>query len=162
MTYEGNLQHPGDPFDESGAIDLESLRSLVEFQLQADVHGLTILGVMGEVAKISDTERDLITRTVLQQVAGRVPVVVNVSHAGTTQVTEAARRAAQLGVVGVMVAPPPNLRNLDAVSDFCRAVAQAAPITVVVQDEPVSSGVIMPPSFLAGLGLPHIKLAGAP
>lgn len=55
----------GTPFDESGAIDLESLRSLVEFPLKTGVHGLTILGVMGEVAKISDAERDLVTRTVL-------------------------------------------------------------------------------------------------
>lgn len=150
------------PFDEQGRIDLDSLQNLVEFQLKAGVDGLTILGVMGEVHKLSDAERDLITRIVLDQVNGRVPVVVNVTGTGTRLVAENARRTAEMGAAGVMVAPPTNLRNLDAVGDFYRTVAAASPVPVVVQDEPVSTGVIMPASFLAELKLPYIKLEEPP
>jgi len=150
------------PFDSKGQIDQDSLRSLVEFQIKHGADGLTILGIMAEVSKLSDTERDLITKIVMDQVNGRIPVVVNATHTGTYVVTENARKAEAVGAAGIMVAPPTNLRNLDAVADFYRTVSAATKLTVVVQDEPVTSGVIMPPSFLAGLGLPYIKLEEAP
>jgi 4-hydroxy-tetrahydrodipicolinate synthase len=159
---QGVLNIMATPFDEQGRVDEESLRSLVEFQIKAGAAGLTILGIMGEVAKLSDAERDLVTRTVLDQVNGRIPVVVNVTHTGAHVVIENARRAAEYGAAAIMVAPPTNLRNLDAVADFYRAVSQAATVPVVVQDEPVTTGVIMPVSFLVSLGLPLIKLEEAP
>ncbi len=49
------------PFDEQGQLDQESLRSLVRFQLDAGVHGFTILGIMGEVSKLSEAERQRVT-----------------------------------------------------------------------------------------------------
>jgi 4-hydroxy-tetrahydrodipicolinate synthase len=150
------------PFDEQGRIDEESLRSLVEFQIKAGAAGLTILGIMGEVAKLSDSERDQVTRVVLEQVNGRIPVVVNTTHTGTHVVIETSQRVAAMGAAGIMLAPPTNLRNLDSVADFYRSVAAAVKIPVVVQDEPVTTGVIMPASFLAGLSLPYIKLEEAP
>lgn len=150
------------PFDEQGRIDDESLQSLVEFQIKAGAAGLTILGIMGEVAKLSDSERDHVTRVVLEQVNGRIPVVVNTTHTGTHVVIEISQRVAAMGAAGIMLAPPTNLRNLDSVADFYRSVAAAVKIPVVVQDEPVTTGVIMPASFLAGLGLPYIKLEEAP
>lgn len=139
------------PFDESGRIDTESLDNLVEFQLKAGAAGLTILGIMGEFNKLTEAERDLVTERIIRTVNGRVPVVVGVTHTGTYVVQEFSRRAEALGVAGVMVAPPVNLRNLDAVFEFYRAVHNAVNIPVVVQDEPVTTGVIMPPSFLARL-----------
>jgi 4-hydroxy-tetrahydrodipicolinate synthase len=150
------------PFTEQGLVDEESLRSLVEFQLKAGAVGLTILGIMGEVSKLADAERDLITRVVIAQVNGRVPVIVNTTHTGTRVVIETAHRAAELGASGIMVAPPTNLRNLDAVVDFYRTVSESVSIPIVVQDEPVTTGVIMPASLLANLGLNLIKLEEAP
>jgi 4-hydroxy-tetrahydrodipicolinate synthase len=150
------------PFTEQGVVDEESLRSLVEFQLKAGAVGLTILGIMAEVSKLSEAERDLITRVVIDQVNGRIPVIVNATHTGTRVVIETANRAADLGASGVMVAPPTNLRNLDAVGDFYRTVSGSVSIPIVVQDEPVTTGVIMPASLLANLGLNLIKLEEAP
>lgn len=150
------------PFDEQGTVDEESLRSLVEFQLSKGAAGLTILGIMGEVSKLSDAERDLVTRVVLDQVKGRVPVVVNATSTGYRTVADLGRRAAELGAAAVMIAPPTNLRNLDTVGDFYRTMAQEIPLPIVVQDEPVTTGVIMPASFLAALGLPYFKLEEAP
>jgi 4-hydroxy-tetrahydrodipicolinate synthase len=150
------------PFTEKGHVDEESLQSLVDFQLKAGAVGLTILGIMGEVSKLSDAERDLITRAVINQVNGRVPVIVNVTHTGTRLVIETANRVAEQGAAGVMVAPPTNLRNLDAVVDFYRAISESVQIPIVAQDEPVTTGVILPASFLANLGLNMIKLEEAP
>jgi 4-hydroxy-tetrahydrodipicolinate synthase len=68
------------PFDTDQQVDLDSLRRLVNFQLDLGVHGLTILGVLGEAAKLTLDERTLVMNTVIETVAGRVPVVVGTSH----------------------------------------------------------------------------------
>jgi 4-hydroxy-tetrahydrodipicolinate synthase len=70
------------PFDEHARIDEDSLRGLVEFNLAAGVHGLGI-ALGSEVFKLSEAERDQMTRIVVDQVAKRVPVVVNTGAAGT-------------------------------------------------------------------------------
>ena len=64
------------PFDDDGRIDEESLRSEVEFTLKAGVHGLG-LALGSEFLKMTEEERQRVTKVVVDQVRGRVPVVVN-------------------------------------------------------------------------------------
>ena len=167
MTLAGIYNIMATPFDERGALDLDSLRRLVDFQLDAGADGLTILGIMGEAHKLVDEERLAIVRTTVEQAAGRKPVIVGASAGGPDAAIWLGRQAEALGVAGVMCAPPTNLRNLDAVFAYYRAVAEALTIPVVVQDEPVQTGVPMPASFLARLcdeieGCAAIKLEDAP
>jgi 4-hydroxy-tetrahydrodipicolinate synthase len=150
------------PFDERGDVDEESLRNLVEFQIAAGVSGLTILAILGEGQKLADAEWDHVASSVLAQVGGRVDVVVTVTHPSTRVVVDRAKRVAALGAAAVMAAPPTLLRNLDSVATFYQTLGEASPIPIVVQDEPASTGVIMPPSFLANLGYPMIKLEEPP
>lgn len=150
------------PFDEQGDLDEASLRNLVDFQIAAGVSGLTILAILGEGQKLSDAEWDRVASTVLDQVKGRVDVVVTVTHPSTRTVIERAKRAAELGAAAAMAAPPTLLRNLDSVAMFYDALGDASPIPIVVQDEPATTNVIMPPSFLAGLSHPMIKLEEPP
>ncbi|EKU28548.1 dihydrodipicolinate synthetase [Alcaligenes sp. HPC1271] len=63
------------PFKPGGELDLQSLVSLVNFQLEAGIHGLAILGVMGELHKLSTFERRRVIETVVAAVRGAVPVV---------------------------------------------------------------------------------------
>ena len=71
------------PFDSQGRIDEESLRSLVNFELEAGVNGITILGILGEVLRLSDSERLEVTKTVINEVSGQVPVVSGTGATGT-------------------------------------------------------------------------------
>ena len=71
------------PFDERERVDVDSLQNLIEFQLAAGVHGLGI-ALGAEVQKLTEAERSLVTRTVVEQVRGRVPVVMNTGGASTT------------------------------------------------------------------------------
>lgn len=137
------------PFADDGAVDVTSLRTLTEFQIKSGVHGLTILGILGEYQKLTEQERDLVTCTIVEQVAGRVPVVVGTSATGTDLAIHYSKMARAAGAAGIMVAPPTNLKNLDAVLEYYRRVGRAVDLPLVVQDEPVSTGVLMPPAFLA-------------
>ena len=155
------------PFTDEGELDEESIASLSEFYVKSGVHGVTILGIMGEAHKLSDAERRAVTQRYVSAVGGRVPVVVGCSAVATKVVIERAREAEEAGAAAVMVAPPNNQRNLDLVFEHYRRVAEAVSVPVVVQDEPVNTGVVMPAPFIARLvdgieGCRYVKLEEAP
>ncbi|SNS88946.1 4-hydroxy-tetrahydrodipicolinate synthase [Geodermatophilus pulveris] len=155
------------PFTDDGAVDEGSIDTLVEDYLGAGAHGLTILGIMGEAAKLLDEERERVLRRYLQATAGRVPVVAGVSARATVMALDYARRAEDAGAAAVMLAPPENTRNLDLVFEHFRQVAEALSVPVVVQDEPVNTGVVMPAPFLVRLldeieGCRYLKLEETP
>ena len=139
------------PFSDNGDVDEAGIGSLSELFMDAGVHGVTVLGIMGEAHKLSDAERALVMERYLSAIAGRVPVVVGCSAPGTRVATERAREAEAAGAAAVMVAPPNNVGNLDLVFEHYRRVAEAVSVPVVVQDEPVNTGVVMPAPFLARL-----------
>lgn len=155
------------PFDPEGQIDEASLRRLVDFQIEKGAAGLNVLGIMGEFHKLLDDERRRVAEIVIDQAGGRVPVIVGCTHSGTYAAIQLALHAQEAGAAAVMVAPPNNLKNLDAVYEHYRAVASALRIPVVVQDEPTFTGVAMPPAFLARVcndipGCDYIKLEESP
>jgi len=155
------------PFTAQAEIDEPSLRRLVDFVIGSGVHGLTILGILGEFHKLSESERDRVTRIVLEQTAGRVPVVVGVTHTGTDVAVGLAKAAVSAGAAGVMAAPPTNLKGLDAVAAYYKRIAAAIDAPLVLQDEPVASGVVQPAAFLAKVAgeienARYIKLEEAP
>ena len=96
---------------DAGDIDWESVDSLIEFYLQCGVHGLTILGMMGEAQKLSDEESAALTRHYLRRVDGRVPVIVGVSNPGTTNLVKLGKTAMDAGACGVMIAPLDRLKD---------------------------------------------------
>ena len=155
------------PFTEEGDVDLGGIDSLTELYLDSGVHGLTILGIMGEAHKLSDAERSTVMRHYVRAAGDRVPVVVGCSAAATKVTIEWAREAEESGAAAVMVAPPNHVRNLDLVFEHYRRVAEALSLPVVVQDEPVNTGVVMPAAFIARVvneieGCRYVKLEEAP
>mgnify|MGYP003880964547 CR=1 FL=1 len=63
------------PYDERGAIDIQSLRSLVDFSIAEGSAALVCFGLASELYKLNDQERARILSTVLEQTSDRVPVI---------------------------------------------------------------------------------------
>jgi 4-hydroxy-tetrahydrodipicolinate synthase len=133
------------PFGVDGALDLSSLDRLVDFYLGHRVHGLTLLGIMGEAQKLSGEESLTVVRRVLARTAGRVPVVVGVSSPGLAPLAAFADAVMQAGAAGVMVAPAAGLRGDDALLAYMESVFDAldAATPVVYQDYPQATGVYL-------------------
>ena len=137
------------PFTESGALDLEATDRLVDFYLGHGVTGLTILGMMGEAPKLSSAESRAFTKKVCQRVAGRVPVVVGVSSPGFASMSELTQVAMDAGAAGVMVAPPPTLRNDSQIVEYFLQVAETlGSVPFVLQDFPLVTNVPIPVSVM--------------
>ncbi|HXU91066.1 MAG TPA: dihydrodipicolinate synthase family protein [Methylomirabilota bacterium] len=134
------------PFTADGALDLASVDRLVDFYLGRRVHGLTLLGLMGEAQKLTADESLRVVRRVLARVGGRVPVVVGVSNPGLAPLAALAAAAMDAGAAGVMVAPAAGLRGDEALFSYMASVFRVLdPATpVVYQDYPQSTGVYLP------------------
>jgi 4-hydroxy-tetrahydrodipicolinate synthase len=156
------------PFNEARAVDYTSLKKLVEFQLDKGVDGLTILGVLGEAAKLSVTERQAVVETVLETVSSRVPVIVGTSHQTLQTCIALSQSALSAGAAGVMVAPPRfDQPGDEAVITFYEQVVAAVEGLIVVQDFPPVTNVILSPPLLAELAtrlptLQNLKLEDPP
>jgi 4-hydroxy-tetrahydrodipicolinate synthase len=137
------------PFDDSGELDLPSLTTLIKFQIGRGVTGLTILGNLGEVRYLTDREREQVVEATISIVAGQVPVIVGTGFSGAHATIYHARIAANAGAAGLMVAPPAGARGQDAIVDHYARVGAKTSLPIVIYDEPLSSGVIMPPATLA-------------
>ena len=137
------------PFHEDGRVDFDSLGSVLDFYLGQGVHGITLLGMMGEANKLTDEESAAVVRHGLARVAGRVPVVVGASNASLTAMRELVDVAMDGGAAGVMVAPAAGLRTDDQVHDWtaqvCRALGPDVPL--VWQDYPPTTGVYLSASL---------------
>lgn len=133
------------PFTDSGALDLASTDRMVDFCLEAGVTGLTVLGIMGEAAKLTAEESRIFVKQVLARVNGRVPVVVGASAPGFAPMRELTQSVMELGAAGVMVAPPATVRTDDQIVAYFDMVNETlgADVPWVLQDHPVSTTVQM-------------------
>ncbi len=131
------------PFDENSRIDEESLRSLVEFDITSGVHGLGV-ALGSEVFKLSETERVQVTRIVVDQAGGRVPLVINTGAPGTDLAVQQSVTAEENGADALMVMPPSFIpTGPEEVREYFKAVSDAVRIPIFIQDTatvPVPAG----------------------
>lgn len=150
------------PFHSDGALDFASLDRLIGFYIEAGVHGIAILDVMGESQKLTfDEQRQVIDR-VLKQVAGELPVVVDVSNQGLVQLVALSADAMSEGAAGVMIAPPSGLATDEQIEGYIRQAVDAVgyDVPVVLQDHPQANDVHLSVPLLNQLvdALPSIKV----
>jgi len=152
QAFEGIFNILATPFDADGAVDTASLRRLVNFQLERGAMGLTILGVLGEAAKLTLKERHEVMQTVMEAVSGRVPVIVGTSHEQSDSRIHLSQQAIRAGASGVMIAPP-RMTNVtdDAIIEIYAEIASHITSEIVVQDFPPVNGITMRPKMLARL-----------
>jgi 4-hydroxy-tetrahydrodipicolinate synthase len=122
------------PFDDNAHIDEESLRSLIEFNLDAGVHGLGV-ALGSEIFKLSEAEREHVTRIVVDQVKGRVPVVINTGAAGTDLAVLYSQSAERSGADALMIMPPTFMpAGAAEILEYFQAISSAVTIPIFIQD----------------------------
>ena len=150
--YRGVFPVAPTTFTESGELDLASQKRCIDFMIDAGSNGLCILANFSEQFVLADDERELLTKTILEHVAGRVPVIVTTTHFSTRVCIERSRRAQAMGAAMVMVMPPyhgATIRVPEAqIVEFLTALSGALTIPIMIQDAPVSGTVLSAP-FLA-------------
>jgi 4-hydroxy-tetrahydrodipicolinate synthase len=159
-TAKGVFPIAPTPFTDRGDIDWPSVDQMIDFYVRAKVHGLTMLGLMGEAQKLSETESAELVRHALGCVAGRLPVIVGVSNPGTSNLVALARTAMEVGACGVMIAPLTGLKTeAQIASYFAAVIADLGPdVPVCYQDYPQSSQADISPDGFVRLVDAHASI----
>jgi 4-hydroxy-tetrahydrodipicolinate synthase len=158
--FNGSIVALVTPFDEAGGIDFSALQKLVDFHIDHGTSALVIAGTTGESVSLSPVEFcDMLDR-VVEQVAGRIPVIAGTGSASTSRAIEQTCLAAVHGADAVLVVTPyynrPVQRGLEA---HYRAVADASDVPVILYNVPGRTGVDLLPETVQKLAS-HDRIAG--
>jgi 2-keto-3-deoxy-L-arabinonate dehydratase len=152
--YRGVFPVAPTVFDDRGRLDLDGQKRAIDFLIDAGSNGICILANFSEQFVLTDEERTSLQNTVLEHVAGRVPVIVTTTHFSTQACAQRSRAAQDAGASMVMMTPPyhgATIRvNEPGIREFFSQVSDAIDIPIMIQDAPVA-GTPVSASFLAQL-----------
>lgn len=154
------------PFDDNGNIDETSLRRLADFYIKSGVHGIS-LGVLGEVSKLSEFEKNRVTEILVDQTNGRVPVNIVCTTQSTKKTVSAAKEVEELGAQTVMIAPPSNVNNDEVLYNHYAEIAENISIPIIVQDDPITTNSKITPELIVKMAneienIQYVKLEDVP
>ncbi|MDD3334419.1 MAG: dihydrodipicolinate synthase family protein [Eubacteriales bacterium] len=130
------------PFDDKLALDVEDVKSQVEFCVKGGVHGIVVPVNASEYWTLSETERKLLVKTAVECNAGRLPIVAGVSSQSMPISVELARHAKEVGADAVIAAPPTLLGpTADQLMEYYKQIAGAAELPVFIQNHTPPFGV---------------------
>ena len=139
-------------FDSDETLNLEGTAAHLERLIEGGVHGLIVLGTVGECTVLDDREKRAVLEAAVETAAGRVPVLSGVAENSTAAACRFAGDAEKLGADGLMVLPAMVYKS-DARETMVhfRAVARASSLPVMCYNNPVSYGVDITPKMFAEL-----------
>jgi len=136
-------------FNADMSVDYDAMSRHLEFQLEAGVHGVIILGSLGENSTLDMDEKLQLTAFFVRQIDGRVPLLACIAESDTRQACHFARRAAAMGVDGFMLLPPMRYPSdqRETIS-YLQEVAAASDVPIMLYNNPVAYGTdLLPADF---------------
>lgn len=156
---KGSLPALVTPFT-NGQVDVDTLKKLVEWHIEQGSHGLVPVGTTGESPTLSHEEHDLVVETVVNQAAGRIPVVAGAGSNNTIETVRLVEAAKKAGATAALVVTPyynkPTQRGL--IAHYTAAAEIGLPIIIynipgrsVVDMSPDTMGVLAKLPMIAGI-----------
>jgi dihydrodipicolinate synthase/N-acetylneuraminate lyase len=130
---------PSTPFDAQGQLDEAGLRRIIDFCVGCGAHGIVYPVNASQFTTLSDAERVRGSRVVVEQTAGRIPVVIGVAGVCSSHAATLAREAKAMGADAVIAMTPylTKLTDSDLIVQYYRAIADAARLPVFIQNHSV-------------------------
>lgn len=158
MNLQGSMVALVTPMETDGALDVESLRSLVEFHIAEGTDAIVAVGTTGESATLDEAEHCETIRRVVEQVAGRVPVIAGTGANSTTEAVRLTQCAQQAGADAcLLVTPYYNKPTQEGLYLHHKAIAEAVDIPQILYNVPGRTACDMLPETVARLSeIPNI------
>jgi 4-hydroxy-tetrahydrodipicolinate synthase len=140
------------PFKEDFSIDTEALKRIVNFSIDGGIEYLVVLGTTAENATLSQEEKELVIKTVIEANNGSLPLVLGVGGNNTMKVVEELKTRDLSSFVAVLsVSPYYNKPTQEGIYQHFKAVAEASPIPVILYNVPGRTASNMLPSTVLRL-----------
>lgn len=138
IEWKGVMPAVTTKFTDKDGLDLHMFQHNIEAQLEAGVHGIVLGGTLGEASTLDNKEKRVLTKTSVQLVGGRVPVLVNIAEQSTKAAIEAAQTAEKDGASGLMMLPPMRYKAGDRETVvYFKTVAKNTNLPIMVYNNPV-------------------------
>ena len=132
------------PFNDDGSVDYDSLTRLVAYQLKNGCDFLCILATTGETPCLTSEEKTRIKDSIVQQVNGRVPILMGCGGNNTAEVVNTLKTADFKGIDGILsVCPYYNKPSQEGLYQHFMAIANASPVPVILYNVPGRVGINM-------------------
>jgi len=130
------------PFTRDGSVDDAGVRRLVRRQIDAGVHFLSPCGTTGEAPTLSQSEKVHVVELIVQEAAGRVPVLAGAGGYNTGDVMALAQEFERVGATGILsVTPYYNKPTQEGLFQHYEAIAQSTSLPIVLYNVPGRTGV---------------------
>lgn len=139
--FKGIFPYLVSPLNDDGTVKETSLRRLVEHLIASGVHGLTPLGSTGEFFYLTWEQRKEIVRIVVDQTAGRVPVVAGVACSSVFDAQRQTQEFEKMGVDGILAVLTVYFPlKQEEIYDYFAAIAACTSLPVVLYNNPKFTG----------------------
>lgn len=129
------------------SLDFDAMAEHLEFQLDAGVHGVIILGSLGENSTLNMDEKLQLTEFFIRKVNGRVPLLACIAESDTRQACLYAGRAEAMGIDGFMLLPPMRYpSDQRETMSYLEEVAAASAVPIMLYNNPVAYGTDLSPA----------------
>ena len=140
------------PMYEDGAVDKDSLRKLIEYHIQQGTDALVAVGTTGESATLSEDEHCDIIKTIVDYVAGRIPVIAGTGANSTTEAITLTRKAKQVGADACLIVTPYyNKPTQEGLFLHYKAISDAVDIPQILYNVPGRTACDMLPDTIGRL-----------
>ena len=152
ILWQGVFPAATTQFKPDGTLDIAATLKHVEAMIEAGIHGLIMLGTVGENCSLEYGEKIELLRAAVAHVAGRIPLLSGVAEYTTALACRFANDAQRVGADGLMLLPAMVYKGdrRETVAHF-RAVARAGELPVMCYNNPVSYGVDLTPDMFREL-----------
>ena len=134
------------PFNTDGSVDYQSLKRLVEFQIDNGADFLCILATTGEAPCLTQEEKDKITELVKDVNKGRIKILKYCGGNNTAAVVEEIKNTDWSGIDGILsICPYYNKPSQEGLYQHFKAIAQVSPLPIVLYNVPGRTGINMKP-----------------
>lgn len=131
------------PFDENENFDEKRMRAVVNFLIDAGLDGFYITGSTGESFLMSPEERQRVTEVVVDEVAGRVPIIAHIGAIGTHLSVRLAQGAQEAGVDAISSVPPFYWGfSQEQIVNFYRDITLSTDLPMVAYNVPLAGGAL--------------------
>lgn len=158
VTWKGYWPASPTPFTVDGELDETTLRELMRFYLEEHMHGVLVNGSTGEWWSQSDDERKRVAEIAVEELGGRIPVVVGVTTFTARHSAELGKHAERIGADGILATPPPYMRpEPDEILQFYKDLTAEVELPFMVYNMPPAIGVDMKADLILRLAdLPNV------
>ncbi|MEW2922791.1 dihydrodipicolinate synthase family protein [Muricauda sp. ANG21] len=138
INWEGVMPAVTTKFTSEDKLDLAMFEKNIKAQIDAGVHGIILGGTLGEASTLEQEEKEILIKTSLSLVEGKIPVIINIAEQSTKEAIAVAQHAEKVGAQGLMILPPMRYKATDYETvTYFKSIANSTSLPIMIYNNPI-------------------------